>query len=532
MKKLFLLSISFLIFFTASTSIFANTYSNDIIFSINKLKSDFSYNNLIAIRKQFLSEKGIYDKELAYTLVDIALKNKEKVNDQIIEVITKFYPQDEKIIKNLLQNNFVSFELLRNYLDKYVLYTFWYYISFFFLCLTFIYLMIKHYKLFLHHHDNELKYKGLLKIIIFITAFISLIVFLPNYFFQITLFFIILLLSFEKINFKITTTIIVFTLSLTSIVNIKKLPNNNTYNYDLAAKPISYLQNIGANDSLIFKIKADQKTDINNIKTKSQFDKINEAILYLKYNELNKAKTIIDKNNLLTNPAIIYNLAIYYSNNFNFEPYENLIDTLTNYPDYYKYYQELQVLKVPSSFLPYFKFIKTKPLYNFSINFNMLLYLIAALLLGLILSFVISKFHYFTCQSCGKTFCSKCDEGYLYDNICDKCRNINSFERSIDAVDLVTHQAIIENYQLKKERLHFLLKVFLPGSANLIKGNIIMYFIMTFLFSIILYILTFKYELIASANNIGYQYTFKYIYLFLILLFLVFYLFNILRKKS
>ncbi|MGA1862565.1 hypothetical protein OWM07_06750 [Deferribacter thermophilus] len=530
MKKIILFLI--IILFSSNLHLFASVYNDNINKSLNQLKSNFNYENIVKLIKEFLEDNGIFDKELAYTLVDIALKNKNKINNQIIHEIAKFYPQDEKIIKNLLSGNY--FSLIPYFLDSFSIYTFFYYVSFFFISLTFLYLLIKNYKLFLHNHD-EVKFIGLIKLVIFITAYITLIVFKPQFFFQITVFFIILLLSYEQKNTKVFIIVVISIFSLITLIEIKKDNSLRDY-YTLSAKPLSYLDKNYKN-SVEYYIKSKEilnNFNINNLlnnQKNSKINKINTAILFLKYDNLDNATKLINDFNLINNPVILYNLAVYYVRHFELATYEKIVDELSNFKPYYQYYQELQLLNIQPKYQPYFEFNKISSRYSFSINSKLLVISLIIIVFGIILNLILSKKPYFICKSCGNTFCSNCDEGYFHDYKCDKCRNIDSLESTIDAVELVTHQALIEYNQLKSQRLHLLYKIIFPGLSNLIKGNLFLYFFITIIYSVILYILTFKYELIATQNTIGYQFIFSTIYIVYAVIFFILYLLNILRNN-
>ncbi|KAA0257411.1 hypothetical protein FHQ18_10210 [Deferribacter autotrophicus] len=123
MKKL-IFSI-LVLFLTFQYTTFAKDikYSNDLTKAIVKLNTDFSKENLTNLKSLFIKEKGIYDKLLAYTLVDLALKNKNSISPDVINVIISFYPQDKKIITKILEQKF-SFFLFLKFIDNFVLYYF------------------------------------------------------------------------------------------------------------------------------------------------------------------------------------------------------------------------------------------------------------------------------------------------------------------------------------------------------------------------------------------------------------------------
>ncbi|MGA1847347.1 hypothetical protein [Deferribacter abyssi] len=532
MKKIILLIVILFIVFQHISLARDINYSNELTTAIMTLRTNFSKENLDYLKTVFIKEKGIYDKLLAYTLLDLALKNKKNLSADVVNVIGEFYPQEKNLITKILQQK-VDFFMFLEYINNFVLVTFVYYVSFFISILLVLYILIKNWPLFLHNHLENKGIYGLFNIIVFITFYLGLIVTLPSYFFQISLFFVILLISFEKPKVKIILGCFMLLLTILSLIGFES-KSDQKYIYNFAAKPISINKNFSNDvEKKIFLIKSDYaEIDFNtiNFDYNNKQDLVNYIILLLKSNKVEKAISLINKYNLATDPNVLYNLAVYYAKNFKFETYENILLKLQKYKWHYRIFNQYQLINQQPVYLPYFEIKDNKNDYMITFNKKLFIVTIIIFVLASILNTLLSKLHLFKCDKCGKVYCIKCDDGHMHNNICEKCRNYLSHETVADAVELMKHRSLIENNEIKTKRLQFLLSIILPGCGKLLQEKLIYSIILIIVFAINLYIITFKYELIASDTSVCYQYVFYPVYLFFITIFLLLYLINILRN--
>jgi hypothetical protein len=541
----FILTFIFIILFTSNLFAEVNYYPPKLIDSISTFKKDFNKKNLENVYKDFVDFKGIKDSKIAFTLVDIALNNKNKLNDDIIQLITKFDVDNEKVIRNLLTNNYLNkFTLIPKYINDFSIYVFLKYLTSIFVTILLIALFIKNKFIFFHIHKENAKWLKSLYFLAFLFVPILGFAFFPSYYLIfIAIAAVILLLPEKNNNRMILFAAILIALMIHSVSCDVSKNNNSVDYYSIINNPVSlnYLnykikQNPDDYDlKVIKKIKfPNSKVKMSNVPISkfSELGRINLSIYYLMNKKFDKFKKLIKNNALLENPIMLLNLSSYFTITFQYKELEEINKRLYKHDFYYKLAENYQHNMKKSLFIPY----SDTKIYAFSevLGFNMQSAIISILLLTVSFALVIyvskSK-ELFKCNSCGNVFCAQCDDGYDYDHICATCRNIIFRKGNAEASILVKKTILMENYKNNLKVLSRVLSTFLPGSGQIYTNHPVKGIFMSILFSIVLFIVIFRFEPFVNPESYALDMVFIPFYAVILGIFVLFYLINILGRK-
>lgn len=518
-------------------------YSDNFVAQYQKTIKNPTEENLNSLYKAFIINKGISDKTVAYGLVEALINHPEKINDKTISAVINFNKENASKIKAILSQSFVD-KILGFYLffDKFSIFVILKYVSSIFIFITMLYLLFKNYYIFFHSHKFKGFFIGVSKLLAFIVIIIVCSVIFNNHMFAIVGGFCILLLAPEKINFKTPIIIATVIFVLINSVDYLQSPSSKSLYLDIVNKPVSkeYLISIAEkNDSPMAKIIAAIKypeliTSYKNISfnPKDRFEAGNYAVYLLMTEDIDKFNKIAKEYNLLEDPIILINVASLFSKNFKYEEYEETIKNLyTFYPEYHKLLQTFQINLNSYVFLPYFTEIykvRTKLYLDYV---NIIVFSIL-LIIGLVTNNILSKFRFFRCTQCGESFCVKCDDGYLHNNVCEKCRILSHKIAKADAVTLVKKQFQVERYRQNKNYKNIILTFVAPGADRLLNNQPIAGILMVLIHSIFIFIVTFRGLFFISPENIGFHLVIKYLYYIYGAFFIIAYILNIFVKRD
>lgn len=236
------------------------------------------------------------------------------------------------------------------------------------------------------------------------------------------------------------------------------------------------------------------------------------GILYLMKGDYKKFDEISKKYHLMDNPVVVMNLTSYFAKTYQYQNYESFLNVLyQNYPSLYQIFQNYQSVNKEQTFYPYFPETKEFTLW-FEMNYLKLLISFCVLLVFLGVSYKISAFKPFQCGSCGENFCIKCNDGYLYENICENCRSLKKKISQANASILLKKSIQSDRFAYKKSVMNVLLSIFLPGSNFFTTNRIIIGLFVTLTFSIFLVFILFNWSLFVHPDNLGFHLVVRYLF--------------------
>jgi len=492
-------------------------YPETIGKGIINVKNNFNSRSIDKLYTEFTRHKGIDDPVIAYSLVEIALNHEDKLNRNIIDQIIKFAPGESKKIQTVLSDSFL-YKLFNyyNFFNSHILLKSASIIASIFVFILFIYLLIKNNHIFFHSHKNvPILFNGI-KFVLFFGLLTSMLLLFPlNKMLVFAVFSLILLITETGPGRYFCIIVIILCVSVLPFKpGIMTNEEQQIYN-DVALKPLSaqYMKKIwekSSKDPLLktmIALKAPETFSYNapQLTPENKTEAVNFASLALYNGNTEKFNKIVSEFSLSDNPVIIMNMNTFFMQNFMYEQYENYIEKLYKSPKYYNVFQNNQLKLGRTSFFPYYKdTVQLKPIYSFN-WFSSTIYALL-LLFAIILHFAFSRRRIVKCESCGKTFCRICDEGHLNESTCSLCRNINSRYSTADPSVMVKKKIQAEKYKSFRETLSFFLTLLLPGCGLIYNGYLIFGVILTLIFSKIIFILLFKFNIFIWPFNLGIQY--------------------------
>jgi TM2 domain-containing membrane protein YozV len=259
---------------------------------------------------------------------------------------------------------------------------------------------------------------------------------------------------------------------------------------------------------------------------------VNLSIYYLMNKKFDKFKHLLKNNTLLKNPIILLNLSSYFTITFQYKELEDINLRLYNYEFYYKLAETYQHNTKNSLFIPYSG--SKANIFLEKLNYNVQNIIIFLLILISVFVFIVylSKLReLFKCDSCGNVFCAQCDDGYDSDQICATCRNIIFRKGNAEASILVKKTILMENYKQHLKIFSRILSAIIPGAGQIFINNPIKGIIMTTFFSIVLFILIFRFEPFIGPENYALNLIFTPLYIIIFGVFALIYILNIFRRK-
>lgn len=541
---LFLSSLLLIFVLIGSASAEVNYYPKELIKSIETLNQNFNKKNLQNTYNIFISHKGIKDSTITYTLVDIALKHKNSLTNEEIDIITKFNIDDKKTIKLLLNNNYLNrLSLVPNYISKLSIYAIMKYTSYIFLILIFLSLFIKNRFIFFHAHNEKSTILSILQISLFL--FIALLTgaFFPYY---ISLFIgvasIILLIPEKSINCIILFIVISAAVIFNSIdYQIERNFNNETM-YSLINNPVSaeYLDSKINKNPENFNLRVLKSIKYPTLSAgifnsppikMSKIEQTNLATYYLMNKNFKKFKQLISKD-LFEDPITMINLSSYYSNTFQYKELEEINKRLYYHKFFYKISETYQHHTDKNIFLPYAGVKKN--IFSETLSINKQKSFISGFILFIffILAIYISKLkEIFKCNSCGEIYCAHCDDGFVFDQVCAACRNIIHKKSNAEAAILVKKTILMENNKERAAVYSRILSAILPGAGQIYMNHPIIGSIMAFFVSFIIFLSIFRFEPFIGVESYGLHLVFVPLYIIFVSLFIVIYLINMFSRK-
>lgn len=510
-------------------------YPESIRNGIVKFEENFSIENINRLYTEFTRYKGIDDPIIAYSLVEIALNNKNKLNNNITDQIIKFSPGESKKIQTILSSSFF-YKLFHYYtfFNSYILLKSASMIASIFIFILFIYLFIKNNHIFFHSHKSiPVLFNGIKFVLFFGSLTTMLLIFPYNKVMVFVIFLLILLVPETGSGRYFYILIIILCISVLPFKSRVESSNDQEIYSDVALKPLSsqYLQSIwGKNDNnmllkSMISLKApdffDYRSD--NLKPGNKTEAVNFASLALYNGNTEKFNQLVSKYSLSENPVIIMNMNSFFMQNFMYDQYENYIEKLYKYPKYYNVFQNNQLKLGRTSFFPYYHdTVLLKPAYSFNWYTSTIYAFI--LLMAIILHFAFSRRRIGKCETCGETFCRICDEGHLIESSCSLCRNIHSRYSTADPSELVRKKIQTERYKSRRSTISFFLTLLLPGCGLIYNGYTAYGLILTLIFSKIIFLLIFKFSIFVWPFNLGIQYAVMPAIIVLFIIFIVLYL--------
>jgi len=492
-------------------------YPETIRKGIVNVKNNFNSRSIDKLYTEFTRHKGIDDPIIAYSLVEIALNHEEGLNSSIIDKIIRFAPGESKKIQAVLSDSFL-YKLFNyyNFFNSRILLQSASIIASIFVFILFVYLLIKNIHIFFHSHKNvPILFNGIKFVLFFGLLTSMLLVFPLNKMLVFAVFSLILLIPETGAGRYFCIIVIILCVSVLPFKSgIKTNKKEQIYN-DIALKPLSaeYMQQIWkkrSGDTLLktmISLKSPETFNYNasQLTPEDKTEAVNFASSALYNGNTERFNKIVADFSLSDNPVIIMNMNAFFMQNFMYEQYENYIEKLYKYPKYYNVFQNNQLKLGRTSFFPYYK---DTALLKSAYSFNWYASTIYAflLLMAIILHFAFSRRRIVKCQSCGKTFCRICDEGHLNESTCSLCRNINSRYSTADPSVLVKKKIQAEKYKTFRGTLSFFLTLVLPGCGLIYNGYLIFGIILTLIFSKIIFILLFKFNVFIWPFNLGIQY--------------------------
>jgi len=541
--KVFIIVLMLLFFYTYGKVYASEFYPKSLLSELEKVNQSPNEENLDKLYQEFIKYKGLDDDTIAYSIVEALLNNPKEITEKTIQIAQKFSPKNKDKIVTILSDSIIL-KIINSHIffNKFAVYTFLKYTSSIFILLVFLYLLIKNYFIFFHSHSLNMKAIGFAKLTIFLLMAVFISIVFNNYLFVIIGGFAIFLLIPENTPFKI---IVILFLSASSILNSidynKNKMQKNEY-LDIINKPVSidYIKkSLEERNTPFMKIIATikypeifEKSNFIPFAPKNKFKAANYAIYLLITEQVDGFNSLAERFNLTKDPMIMINVASFYSKKFNFEKYEEIIKNLyTFYPEYHKLLQNLQLNLNKYIFLPY-NIEESREKDTLTLNYISVLIFFILLVIGIIINGFFYNFRYFKCVQCGKSFCIKCDDGYLHGNTCEKCRIFSHKIAKADAASLVMQQFQIEKYKRTTKLRNLILKLIAPGADRIFISQPTTGLILTILHSILIFILVFQTAPFISPSNIGFQFAINYLYYLYICLFLPIYIANIVIKRD
>lgn len=540
-KKIYFLIATIISFIISPTYLYADeVYPEEILIKISRATENPDYTNIEDLRRSFIKHKGIKDDIITYALTESLIKNKDKIDEKTIELVKSFsFYENKKVSAILNQNYFQRILNSKLFFTKFSIFTLLKYSSLIFIILIFLAFLIKNYYIFLHSHQ-DLKFASFFYIVFFSLSVLILLTIWTKYIWLILAIATITLITFEKKRTKIVTIIVILCFVMLNsmtylqknnenfeIVNIINLPTTKEYLLEKAKET--------GND--IFKIVAEIKYSENSDKTilfkpTNKLEAGNYAIYLLQRGEIDAFNKLAIQYNLLSDPVIVSNIASFFVKTFQYERYEETIQILyKNYPKYHKLFQEYQLLFKTQVFFPYFTEEKAY-FTNISFNIKQILISFFSIIFITLITYFFSNGKIFKCNSCGKVFCIKCDDGYLNENVCERCRIFFNKINKADPGALIKTQLKIEKFQyIKKVKIN-LLSLVLPGACRISLGQNFLGILLLYGYSILITTFIFGYKPFVMIDNIGFHIVIKQVYVLYIAIFSICYIINIFYKKG
>lgn len=523
----------------------SNFYPKELQSAIKKLNTNFNNENISKTYDIFLRNKGIKDSTIAYTLVDLALKNPDSVDFDTIDLIVQFNIDDEQKIRTIMSGNYIGgISLIPEYISELSIYAFIKYTSYFFVGLLFIYLLLKNRFMFFHTHNKNATILRIFIISAFLFISLGMGAFFPHLLIVAVGGGATLLLIAEKNTNK---TILFTAILVAAVLNSISYKNGDipeaidTKNIIYAPVSLEYLKELNerfpenTHYKVIRAIKYPKSisTTLSHPKTRiSKEEQINWSLYYLMNKKFKSFKKLLTFKDVLDDPTILLALSSYYTNTFQYKKLDDLGKRLYNNPFYYRISEKYYQLTKSTLFFPYAiaSDLSIQEKLNFDTN-NAMASSIILIIIFLIAFTISSKTELFKCESCGEIFCVKCDDGYSSDFVCAACRNIIHRKSNAEAAILVKKTILMENNKDRLLNISRILSAILPGSGQIYLGNPIKGILITLIFSILVFLALFRFEPFIGFENYGLHLVFGPIYIVLAVVFVIVYLFNMFGRK-
>lgn len=493
----------------SSTSI----YPQDLTDCIREVNKKPNTSNVTDCYNIFLKYKGISDRTVAYAFAESFLEHNSSPDRTALSIMKKISPEDSEKIGAIFEKS--RLKRLYNifyFFDSHSVYKILKFSSVIFLVILFLYLFIKNHYIFVHSHSyNHLVFNYLKSgIFFFIVIFLGL--YLKGYQELIFGCGIAILLTPENRFNGVFVSVILFLLVFFSAVVPYYSKNTDFYLHRISVNPVSkeYMtQNMTSKDAKILNL-------IKNIKYPSEDDNIsgsfsgyneavNTGILYLIQGDYAKFEQLSKKYNFMDNPVVVMNLTSYFAKTYQYQNYESFLAVLYgSYPMLYQVFQDYQDLNKTQTFYPYFPEVRQ---FRFWFEINQLKLIISFIVLSLFLgiSYRMSAFKPFQCGSCGENFCIKCNDGYLYQNVCENCRSLKKKISQANAAILLKKSIQIDRFAYKKGLTTVFLAIFLPGSNFITLGNLVAGIFVTLVFSVFLALMVLNWSFLSGPDNLGFR---------------------------
>lgn len=507
-------------FFSENLFCSAEFYPTELSESIRQVNKNPTVSNIENTYNLFLKYKGISDKIIVYSIVEALLEHKISPEQRVLSILKDISHEHAPKIEAVFEKNKLKkLFMFVHFLDRYSMYKIFRYVAVVFLSLLFLYLFIKNHYIFLHSHSDYSKVLNYLKAGIFL----MIVLFLALYFrgfaeLMLTCGIVVLLIPESRFS-AVIISVLLFLFLIPSFIVPKYSKNSDYLMYRLSVSPVSlkYLEELenSKKSAIISLIKNIKYGLIQDNVSKSYLSNIgitNMGILYLMKGDYKKFDEISKKYHLMDNPVVVMNLTSYFAKTYQYQNYESFLNVLyQNYPSLYKIFQNYQSVNKEQTFYPYFPETKEFTLW-FEMNYLKLLVSFCVLLVFLGVSYKISAFKPFQCGSCGENFCIKCNDGYLYENICENCRSLKKKISQANASILLKKSIQSDRFAYKKSVMNVLLSIFLPGSNFFTTNSIIVGLFVTLTFSIFLVFILFNWSLFVHPDNLGFHLVVRYLF--------------------
>lgn len=536
---IFLIAVINLVIFLISS--YANeVYSKNILTILDKTIENPDFKNIENLKRSFITHKGVADDIITYTLVESLLRNKDKIDEKTVEIVKSFSFYENKKVSTLLNQNFFYKILNSNrFFTDFSIYIFLKYLSTVFIILLFLAFLIKNYYIFMHSHQ-EIEFINMFYISYFVLSVLILLTIFTQHIFLILSIGTVVLLTFEKNRTKLAILIVILCFTFLNSVTYFQEKNKDFEINSIIKSPTTkkyLLKKAEETGRDIYKIVAEIKYPDESNKTISftPSDKLeagNYAVYLLQKGEIDRFNKLTGQYNLLNEPIIVTNIASFFAKTFQYDRYEETIKILyNNYPKYHKLFQEYQLSFKSQTFFPYFTEGKAY-ITNISFNYKQIFTNLFLIIIVTLFTYFFYSEKIFKCHLCGKVFCIKCDDGYLNNDICEKCRIIFSKIDKADPKILIKNQLKIEKYQYIKKIKATILSLILPGSCRIYLGQNIAGILLLIGYSLLITIILLGYKPFVMVDNLGFHIVIKQLYTLYFATFLIFYIINIFYKKE
>lgn len=502
-----------LLVFTSSafseSDLFYN-YPNDINAKIVAIKKDFNEKNIEDLYRLFIKHKGVEDIFIAYTLVDIAKNNRDKLNVKIVDLISDFYPKDRDNIRMLLLSSSISnLKGLFKFVNRFTIYYFASIISKMFIFIFFIYSIAGNFYIFKHYHSGMSKIYWYFMLLLFVLMLLFLIFIFQSYMFAILSFLTILI--YYGSSFR-TKGIVFLTILLFGFLNVVTYSSKrNISEHDqISKRPVEFNSLANAPEiSLIKDIKSYRGNSDLFVRKVSEFElnsaTYNDAIYKLMKGDVSFFESYIKKNRLQDDPVMLSNYASFLAKNAKFDDYEFVVSKINSIsPAMHRVFLSYVVNFNDYSYYPYFKIGNSLYEDTLALDYFKFAIIFAVSLIAFVAALMTpKKLARKICSKCGNIFCGEC--GDVEDKlICSECKELIFASSDVTPMK-VFKKEMDKNKNFKKNyKIYLFLKFLLPGSDSIYNGDILEGVLKLSHFIVVIFFVIAKTDPFIRLDNIGF----------------------------